>query len=149
MNDDDDDDAEMMDTDDDAVKLQKKWLAQFNLETLKQLWRDDNYEEVGRLEIALANAHDKKDREYTNSEINSLGGSTFSVVDYEAIEALGLSVLGRKRRNIGKLRKWINDNSFTKLYQVYDEMRLLEYARRGGDLWLGGEYLRAIWSTED
>ena len=139
--DDDDEDAEMMDTDDDAVKLQKKWLAQFNLETLKQLWRDEKYEEVGRLEIALTNAHDKKDREYTNSEINSLGGSTFSVVDYEAIEALGLSVLGRKRRNIGKLRKWINDNSFTKLYQVYDEMRLLEYARRGGDLWLGGEGL--------
>jgi len=33
--DDDDEDVEMMDTDDDAVKLQKKWLEQFNLETLK------------------------------------------------------------------------------------------------------------------
>ena len=131
----------MMADTDDAIKLQRWWKGQSTLSTLKNLWMDEKYSEVGRLEIAVTNAHSGKDREFANAEINSFGGSTISIPDYEALEAIGKSILGRKCLNFVKLRKWINMNNMTKLYQTYDAQRLLEYAYRGGDLWLGGDGL--------
>ena len=122
-----------------TVEDAKEWL---NYGYLQKLWEEGEYDEVGRLEIAAFNAHatPRKDRCYTNAQINDHGGKTFSIIEYEAIVNIGRSDLGNKHRNFTKLRKWINDSSPTKLFQLRDDQLIMDYVH-SGKRWNGGEGL--------
>jgi len=106
-------------------------LQLFNLGAIKELWRNHEYEEVGRREIALLNAHAGKDSSYSNMEIMEYGGMTYSIKEYDSITAISKSTLGRKAQNFDRLRSWINANNPSKLYHVGDGELLLKYAREG------------------
>ena len=43
-----------------------------------------------------------------NFIISGLGGLPYSIEDYEEIEAIPKSDMGKKRGNFDKLREWIN-----------------------------------------
>ena len=82
----------------------------FNLGSLKDLWSNGDYFEIGRQEIALLAAYKCRDNSSTNAEINNCGGETYSIADFDEIDGTKKTVLVRKIKNFDTLKVWINEN---------------------------------------
>ena len=72
----------------------------FNLGELKELVRTGHMKEVGRREVALLSAHAGMSRQAANFIISGLGGLPYSIEDYEEIEAIPKSDMGKKARQL-------------------------------------------------
>ena len=107
-----------------AIKL-------FNLGALKLLWKEHEYEEVGRREIALKNAHTGIDGTLTNLEILEYGGRTYSIAEHQAIAAISKSTIARKLQNFHRLKQWINDTNPTRLFRIEQQQLILEFVSDG------------------
>ena len=91
-------------------EARKAILKSLELNMLKGGWDSDDkdaYLEVASLEVAAKEAHEGRSLSHANMIISKLGGKTFSVPRYEALQSIDKGELGGRIRKFDELKKYI------------------------------------------